>query len=179
MTTDGAIRYARRGGVCVLRLVGAIRYTSGPSALISRSLDAFLDKLLEGSGLTDVLVDMSDTVAIDSTNLGLVARLATSGRLPAGHPPIIVSPRPDITRTLRSMGFDRHFAIVGQAVDLPEALERIPETSGGEREMLETVLEAHRELMALDASNRRAFSDAVELLEEELDRQTRVSPFSP
>ncbi len=102
---EGDIRYAKQDGVCVLKLTGDIRYTTGPAAVISRSLDTFFDKLFATGDFQDVVVDMTETTAIDSTNLGLLARLYTWMQEHGGRKPTLVSTNPDVTRTLESVGF--------------------------------------------------------------------------
>ena len=177
---DGEILYAHEDGVCVLKLVGDIRYTTGTAARVSRAFDAFLDRLLtdaRGERLRHVLVDMSETVSIDSTNLGLLARLVSLDGGPGASEarPVILACRPDITRVLESMGFDRVFRMVGTTDEALPAEETAPTpvnalVGGGTRDTLTVILQAHRRLMAMNTSNARVFADAVALLEAEVKR---------
>lgn len=167
---EGDIRYAKQEGVCVLKLTGDIRYTTGPAAVISRSLDTFFDKLFAAGDIQDVVVDMSETTAIDSTNLGLLARLYTWMQERNGRRPTIVSTNPDVTRTLESVGFDRVFAIVSEPRSIQASLERLPQVEGTQREMLQLILQAHRRLMEMSEDNAEMFAPAVALMDAELHR---------
>ncbi len=167
---EGDIRYAKQDGVCVLKLTGDIRYTTGPAAIISRSLDTFFDKLFAAGDIEDVVVDMTETTAIDSTNLGLLARLYTWMQEHGGRKPTLVSTNPDVTRTLESVGFDRVFTMVGEPRSTPADLKRLPLVEGTQREMLQLILEAHRRLMEMSEDNAEMFAPAVALMDAELHR---------
>jgi anti-anti-sigma factor len=167
---EGDIRYAKQDGVCVLKLTGDIRYTTGPAAVISRSLDTFFDKLFATGDFQDVVVDMTETTAIDSTNLGLLARLYTWMQEHGGRKPTLVSTNPDVTRTLESVGFDKVFIMVGAPLSTPSELKRLPLVEGTQREMLQLILEAHRRLMEMSEDNAEMFAPAVALMDAELHR---------
>lgn len=166
---DGDIRYATRNGVCILKLIGDIRYTTGPAAVISRSLNTFLDRLFTSGDFEHVLVDMTETTAIDSTNLGVLARLVTAMEERGAQRPTLISTNPDITRTLESIGFDRAFELIREPRRFEEKLERLPTDEDSRRGMLRLVLDSHRRLMELNEENEEMFAPAVELLEAELD----------
>ncbi len=171
----GQILYCRHEGTCTLRLVGDIRYTTGPSAIISRSLDEFLSRLLcEDSPEeipTEVVVDLTETLAIDSTNLGLLARLANHCSRLERHPVMIVAGE-DIPRTIQSVGFDRVFRVMTGTATPGEGAACEPIPSAPEQaepsETLNLILNAHRRLIAMNEQNRDMFADAVELMEAEL-----------
>ncbi|MEZ4269252.1 MAG: STAS domain-containing protein [Myxococcota bacterium] len=167
---EGDIRYAKQDGVCVLKLIGDIRYTTGPAAVISRSLDTFFDKLFATGGFQDVVVDMTETTAIDSTNLGLLARLYTWMEEHGGRKPTLVSTNPDVTRTLESVGFDKVFNVVGERLAATGELTKLPLVEGTQREMLQLILEAHRRLMEMSEDNAEMFAPAVALMDAELHR---------
>lgn len=167
---EGDIRYAKQDGVCVLKLTGDIRYTTGPAAVISRSLDTFFDKLFAAGDFKDVVVDMTETTAIDSTNLGLLARLYTWMQEHGGRKPTLVSTNPDVTRTLESVGFDQVFTMVHEPLSTPTELKKLPLVEGTQREMLQLILEAHRRLMEMSEDNAEMFAPAVALMDAELHR---------
>ena len=56
-----------------------------------------------------VVVDLSHTESIDSTSLGLLAKLSIQADRRFGYRPILVSTQADITRILCSMGLDDVF----------------------------------------------------------------------
>lgn len=168
---SGDILYAIEDRVCVLKFVGEIRYTTGPSSIISRSLDAFLDRLFETDQFEDVLIDLTETRSIDSTNLGLLARIATHMLKERGRKVSIVSTNDDITRTLGSMGFENVSILVTEPRTFGSELASVPHVGPGEKERVQLMVDAHRKLMELSRSNREKFQDAVRLLEEELRKK--------
>ncbi len=165
---QGEVRYAIRKGVCVLKFIGDVLYTSGSASVISRSLDAFLDRIFQSDEVQNVLIDLSETTHLDSTNLGLVARVAVHLERERGRRLTIVTPNPDITTVMVSMGFAQVALLIQEQRDLELPLELLPQVQPDERADLEVVLRAHKELIALSEENRAVFADAVRLLESEL-----------
>jgi anti-anti-sigma factor len=160
----GRVLYAVHEGVHVLRFVGEVRHPLGPA------LEFFFDRLLKEDP-NELIITLGETRIIDSTCLGLLARLAFRLRAQGLAKAMIVSPRPDITEVLRSMSFDRLFDIVGETPLGPreEAEDRVLATDVGRDDdaLLRTMLAAHRTLMALSERNRLQFKDVVEMLEQE------------
>jgi anti-anti-sigma factor len=157
----GKILHASHGGVHVLRFVDEIRHPLGPA------LERFLDRLLEDDA-ADLVIDFGETRIIDSTCLGLLARVAVRFRAQGRSKATMVSPQPDITEVLRSMSFDRLFDIVGKMPLGPmreQPLQPPREANGGA--LLASMLSAHRALMALSEHNRLQFKDVVDALERE------------
>lgn len=159
---EGSARYAHEDGTWILRLEGDVRHPLSPA------INALLDRAFGDPGLRNFAVDLSKAEAIDSTNLGVLARIAnhmTGAGLPRAT---LVAPGTDILTVLRAVCFDRIFAIVPEGGSIDAALEELPGAHTDQREALEIVLEAHRRLCAIDEGNLDAFRDVVELLEREL-----------
>ncbi len=160
--TEGRVLDAHIDDLHVLRFEGDIRYPLSPA------LDRFVTALFEELPQPSFVIDLTDTRTIDSTNLGLLARIAIRCRDRGAPRIIIVSSRHDINEVLLSMGFDEVFDIVEAAgAPLPEPSE-LPRRPNEEPSIALTMLEAHRSLMELSAHNREQFRDVVELLEQEL-----------
>lgn len=164
---EGRILHAERDGIHVLRLLGEVRYPLAPA------LDAWLRRLFEGDAPRGFVIDLAQTQAIDSTHLGLLARVAKRLRQAGAPRAVIVTGRPDITEVLLSMGFDEEFQLVdAQGRPAAAALggegETVAEDSGDDADdlaMADTVLDAHRALMELNERNREQFADVVAALE--------------
>ncbi len=158
---SGSARYAKDAGTWVLRLAGDVRHPLAPA------LNALLDQAFEDTALTHFVIDLSATEAIDSTCLGILARITNhlSGR-GLGRPAII-SPNADVTTLLRVVCFDRLFHLVTESPVDPQRLEPVAALAVNEREMLTLVLEAHRRLCAIDARTHAVFQDVVTALETE------------
>jgi anti-anti-sigma factor len=127
--------------------------------------DRFLDRMFSDANFKSVVVDLSGTESIDSTSLGLLAKLSILAKRHFDYVPTLISTRPDITRILLSMGFDDVFHIVEAPLEQAAQLGELPELVTSEDDMRERVLEAHRTLMSMNESNREAFQDLVAALE--------------
>jgi anti-anti-sigma regulatory factor len=158
----GKILFAEKDGIHVLKFEGDVRLSLGPT--ISR----FLDRTRNCTDLRALIVDMSEATAIDSTALGLLAKLGIYCREEFSQVPSIISPNPDITRILASMAMEEVYLITDEAVTAADLIE-LPQEVASEDAMRDQVLEAHKTLMALNEDNRARFRDLVDALEEECE----------
>lgn len=168
--SEGRARFAREGGHWFLKLSGDLRHPLGPA------LDALLDRALGEPGYAGFLIDLTEAENIDSTCLGILARIAIHASRSGRARPIVLWAGEDIAEVLTAVCFDRIFNLVN-AAEAPQAagegLAPIPEVSAAEGPLLALVLEAHRRLCALDARNQAAFSDVVQALEQEAGQRSR------
>ena len=67
---SGRILVGDHDGVYVLRFEGDVRVT------LSGSFDHYMERILVDGSLDSVLVDLTDAIAIDSTSLGVLAKLS-------------------------------------------------------------------------------------------------------
>lgn len=159
--TKGKVLYASHVGVHVLRFVGEIRYPLAPT------VERFVDHLFAGHLQAPFLIDLTKTQYIDSTNLGLLARIALRMQECKGPQVMIVSDRDDINDLLNSMGFDEVFDIQPPVGPAPGRGRALPVQEADSQHMAHTVLEAHRALMALNEHNRILFQEVTSALEQE------------
>ena len=87
----GNVLHASHEDVHVLRFIGDIRYPLSPS------IDRFLDGIFAGPEPAGFVIDLTETDSIDSTNLGLLARIARRMQSLDARRVTIVSNRADIT----------------------------------------------------------------------------------
>jgi anti-anti-sigma factor len=160
---DGRVTHTRCDHRHVLHYFGRVDYTLAPA------IERAAGRWLEDEGTAELLFDLSEATLLDSTNLGLIARLAARLRRDAEGRPVIVSRNEDITAVLASMGFDEIFDIVGDHPALATPAEEEPITSGppSKSELRDTMLAAHRTLMALNEKDRAEFEGVVAWLEAE------------
>jgi anti-anti-sigma factor len=158
---EGRVLYSDHDHVHVLRYVGDIRHPVAPS--VSR----FVDTLLQHFEGEKLVVDLSETEAIDSTNLGEIARIAVLLAERWSKRASIVSPRSEISQVLYSMAFDEVFDI---CTDPPVGGggEPIPSVAASKRESSQVILDAHRRLAQMSEGNRRQFSEVVEMMERDI-----------
>jgi anti-anti-sigma factor len=153
------ILQAEEKGIYVLKFVGEIRLN------LCSTLDNLVESITQDPNFRTVVIDLSETEVIDSTTLGLLAKIALAAKKQSGFTPSLISTHPDITRIIGSMGFDSIFIIVGEPVSSMERLEEIPELKASEQQVRDKVLEAHKILMGMNSRNREEFKNLVHALE--------------
>jgi anti-anti-sigma factor len=157
------ILYAVHSGTYVIKFVGDVRVP------LCACLEGFLDRMFADTTLQSVLIDLTETAGIDSTALGLIAKISVALKERLQRKPVILSTNHDVNRILLSMGFDRVFVIVDQApAPAPahdEPLAELLLTEPSQQDLTRNVIEAHRVLMSMNEKNRATFRDLVEALE--------------
>lgn len=165
---SGRILVASHDGVYVIVFEGDVRLT------LCTTVDDYLEKMFRDPQFRSVIVDLSTTENIDSTSLGLLAKLSIQADKRFAFRPTLISTRKDITRILLSMGFDEVFDLVEEPLEHEEQLAELPCTEASEEDVRARVLEAHRTLMSMNEANETAFHDLVAALEaDEVSRQPR------
>lgn len=165
--TCGKVLYAVHDGTWVLRLTGDVRATW------CSSLDALLEQLFADKSLHDIVIDLREATNIDSTMLGLLARIGVQSRGRLAQRPLVLEPNADVRRLLDSMCLDKVLTIVDNEAAAYKACalasQEIPEVNRSDAELCSQVTGAHRALMELDERNRAAFHDVVTTLEGQQD----------
>lgn len=156
---EGSILFARKGNSYVLKFVGEVRLT------LCTTLDRHLEQVLAAGNVAHILVDLTETETIDSTTLGLIAKLAVNARRMSLEQPTLVSTNRDVTRILLTMGFDRIFLLLDSMPTSVVDLQQVPFVQESEAAVRSRIIEAHQVLMSLNESNRDAFTDLVSALE--------------
>ena len=156
---EGKILAASHDGAYVIRLEGDVRLT------LCTTIDEYFQSMYEDPAFVSVWVDLCDAEGLDSTTLGLLAKLALTVKERFGFQPAIYSCDPGINRLLKSMGFQRLFDLRDEVCDNPEETTAVPVLPGTEQTVKEKVIEAHRVLMGLNATNRARFKDLLSALE--------------
>lgn len=157
----GRILVGDHQGVYVLMFQGDVRLT------LCTAVDSFLDRMFDDAAFRSVVVDLGETESIDSTSLGLLAKLSIQADRRFGYRPTLVSTRPQITRVLVATGLDDVFDLVEEPLVHDEHLGELDCRAATEGEVRARVLEAHRILMDMNESNRAAFEDLVVSLEQD------------
>lgn len=156
------VLYAKQDATYVLKFVGDIRYTLGCS------LDDFLNRLFQRQDFNSILIDLTETRSIDSTNLGLLAKIANFMRDHFGKKVPLFSTNEDINQVLDSVGFQQVFTLFKDREPSAEATQPVPVSDPSEAEMAQTLYESHRCLCEINERNREMFKSVVEALKGEL-----------
>ncbi len=155
----GKILVADHHGSFLIKLVGDVRVT------LCVAFDDYLSQMLVPGKFHSVIIDLCDAQGIDSTTLGLIAKVAIQASQQFDYTPTIVSTRPGITRLIESMGFGSVFDIRTEALGTDESLLALQMVDCSEDVVRDKVIEAHRVLMGLNDENRAKFSELVTSLE--------------
>ena len=162
---SGEIYFAEHDHACVFKLVGEVRYT------MSCSLDELLEQKLNRAGLDNVYIDLCDATSIDSTSLGLLAKIANFMRERNDDKVILMSSNDDINQILHNMGFDEIFELCACDGQCPKALHSVAvDEHPAKEQMAKTVFEAHRILSDLNDHNRLQFKQVLGTLKKQLQR---------
>jgi len=155
----GQILVADHAGVYVIKMTGDVRLT------LCISFDQFIDAMLAAANFTSVLFDLSEAEAVDSTTLGLMAKISLLAQERRASKPVILATNASIQRILETMGFADIFIIVDKLnVELsPEKKLTVIECD--ENMVKEKVIEAHKILMGLNDQNHETFKNLVNMLE--------------
>ena len=156
---NGTVLHASHDDVHVLRFIGDIRYTLSPS------IDRFLEGLFSGPKPAGFVIDLTEAESVDSTNLGLLARLAKRMQKLDARRVTVVSNRADINAVLNSMALDEVFDIISDTGLETETTQEVPQEDTDKETLARTVIDAHRALMDLSEHNREMFQDVVSALE--------------
>lgn len=157
--SDGKIQCAEYNDIFVLKCSGEVRLT------FCSALNATIEKIIKAHSFKSIVIDLTEVISIDSTTLGLLAKLSILSKRKFGMLPTLASTNPDVNRVLDSMGFNQVFNMVHTPAPCPECLDDLPEQDQSETVVKERVLEAHQILMSLNESNRNEFRDLVTALE--------------
>jgi anti-anti-sigma regulatory factor len=115
-----------------------------------------------------VVVDMLDAEGVDSTTLGLIAKLGLHCRECYQMNVKLFCQNPSIIRTLECMGFDEIIDIFQQSPDdFDTELQSLEEVSAGVDEIRQQVIESHKLLLRLNPQNSAEFTDLINALESE------------
>jgi anti-anti-sigma factor len=160
--TQGKILISDKADHYLLKLVGDVRLT------LSGALNRYMEILFGKNQVKSVVVDMLDAEGVDSTTLGLIAKLGLHCRECYQMNVKLFCQNPSIIRTLECMGFDEIIDIFQQSPnDFDTELQNLEEVSAGVDEIRQQVIEAHKLLLRLNPQNSAEFTDLINALESE------------
>ena len=157
----GQILVADHQGVYVIKMVGDVRLT------LCISFDHYIETLFQKNDFCTIVFDLLDAKGLDSTTLGLMAKIAVKSEGIKHIRPVIISTDDNLFTLLSSMGLDT----VCQLIDTPpeeycltQEFSDLPPCEDEECIVKEKVLESHCVLMSLSKANQETFKDLVATL---------------
>ena len=154
----GKYLYGIYNTTCYLKMVGDMKYTE------CVSLDDFLDKMLKEKVFKDVIIDLSDASWLDSTNLGLLAKISRYTLSNYDKKPILYSTDEDINQLLDNMGFNNFFNIINKLEKKNLDYNELESLKACRQGMKKIILEAHENLIELSDENKKRFKNIVNVL---------------
>ncbi|MFC6052712.1 anti-anti-sigma factor [Acinetobacter sp. Ac_877] len=167
--STGHVEYASLDGTHIFKLIGEVRAQS------CISLDKLLSKIEQQQNVVGAIVDMTQTTFIDSTVLGILAKLGLKLKQVHKIQAVMLSTNPDITTLANSMGLGQVFVILNYCGDPSVCTLALMEEHITHSAMLTTVLDAHKTLMKLNHSNENMFEPLVKQLQKEQDNLEQTS----
>ncbi|MFQ3346043.1 MAG: anti-anti-sigma factor [Porticoccaceae bacterium] len=157
----GKILVADSMGDYLLKLSGDVRVT------LCGTLNRHIEMIFGSKDVKQVVVDMLDADCLDSTTLGLLAKLGLHCRKNYGINIQVFCKNASILRTLECMSFGEIFDIFQDVPDIKEQsdLHNIRIEKSDIDDVRLQVLEAHKLLIELSPGNSREFTDLIRALE--------------
>lgn len=161
---EGHVTHAEQRGVHVLRYFGTVNFMLAPG------IQRFVEHLIDDGGVSGLVFDLTHANSLDSTNLGLMARVNERLHDVGAANSVIIASDGDIDAVLRSMGFDQTFDLLtngaepGAGADAPIAAE-----SPSATQLRQTMLDAHQALMRLSDAGRIEFEPVVACLQRDVE----------
>ena len=159
-TERGRILVAEQDGVYDIKLSGDVRM------VLCTSLSDYIDSIFQRGDAKEVLVDLLDACGVDSTTLGLLAKLAIHCNRQFGLRPKLFCNNDGINHTLNGMGLDEVFDLFEGPVGEEFNWSELQCGDLDEEACRQRVLEAHRQLIELNPVNRDDFIDLIRSLED-------------
>ncbi|ENV74870.1 MAG TPA: anti-anti-sigma factor GigB [Acinetobacter ursingii] len=167
--STGHVEYASLNGTHIFKLIGEVRAQS------CISLDKLLNRIEQQQNVVGAIVDLTETTFIDSTVLGILAKLGLKLKQVHHIQAVMLSTNPDITTLANSMGLGQVFVILNYCKEPQVCTRELCEEEITHNTMLKTVLDAHKTLMQLNENNQNMFEPLVKQLQKEQDTMDQVS----
>ncbi len=159
--STGHVEYASLNGTHIFKIIGEVRAQS------CISLDKLLSRIEQQKNVVGAIVDLTQTTFIDSTVLGILAKLGLKLKQIHQIQAVMLSTNPDITTLANSMGLGQVFVILDYCGNPNVCTRELLDEHITHNVMLSTVLDAHKTLMKLSENNQNMFEPLVKQLEKQ------------
>ncbi len=157
---QGTILTAKVNSIEYIRFVGVVRYSH------CAGLEEYINQLFKKTDFTEIAIDLEQAEMLDSTALGLLARISIEFKKVSNKKPVIFIEKGELAHILKRVCFDQVFRIVSKP-NSPDNLNfvELKTFEKDEEEVLESVVEAHRSLAEISESNEHYFTDITQALD--------------
>ena len=148
------------GGNYLIRMTGDVRMT------LCTSLNQYINTIFTEPKVKSVLIDLREAEGLDSTTLGLLAKLALACKHMYELVPQLFCTNEGVLKTFEVMELDEYFEIIRTNDQGEIALKELP-CSPDEERARQDVLEAHKLLVELNPKCETEFIDLIRYLEDQ------------
>lgn len=166
---SGQIMVGTHEGVYIIKLIGDVRLD------LCTTFDSFTEDMIGKDDFAGVAFDLHEAQGIDSTTLGLIAKIAMHVLEHGCKKPLVFCSDQGIRHLFDAMGFDALVEISDERQKFPGQTTLLVPKAPDECGAREKVLEAHRILMSMNERNAETFRDLVHTLEWECELPEKSS----
>jgi len=153
----------------IIKLEGEVRYTK------CADLEKFINFIFGKNTIENIIIDLKETQYLDSTCLGLLAKMANYLITNKNKKPTIISNKGNINHILKGVGFNKVFHIIKR---YPQNIEELSRISIDDKDNIDTdmgkmIMEAHEELFKLNKKNKETFKDVVEVFRNQYNKDKK------
>ncbi len=157
----GKILVADQDGIYLLKLTGDVRVT------LCASISDYIERIFSGQTPREIYVDLIEAEGVDSTTLGLLAKLALYCQEKLGFKAKLLCVNRSILRILESMELDELFDILVTPDSLKLETLELGQVDPSEEKMRKQVLDAHKLLVKLNPKLWYEFEDLITALDDD------------
>lgn len=162
----GQILTARLDDVEYINFIGIVRYSD------CSGLESYIDQLFRScEGISEIAINLENADMLDSTALGLLARISIEFKKITDKQPVIFVKKGELANILRRVCFDQVFRIMlskSNNLDLQTHNDinfvELVDVPVDENKVLESVLLAHKSLADISVDNEHYFTDISKAL---------------
>ena len=161
LATSGTIHSGLQEGCFTLLLIGDVRL------VWCVALETYCERIFATEKVERFFVDLRQALNLDSTTLGVLAKLGMLCKTRLGFAAELSFASEDIERLIVSMSFKSVFEMLpaGSEPSIDqEQLKPLQATDCGEEEIKQSVLDAHCALSELSEENKNKFNELINTL---------------
>ena len=156
---EGAIYSSTVGSVEYIRFVGVIRYSQ------CAGLESYINQIFDSPTFSGLAIDLEQAEMLDSTALGLLARLSIEFKKISSDKPAIFIKTGELAHILKRVCFDQVFNIVSKPKDTGGIdYVELDTVTQDEKQVLKSVVDAHKSLAQISDANKSYFTDITKAI---------------